>query len=66
MNMNAAKNIKRGNPRGSFPSIVPLLTSGTLGKSGLDSGLHASVLGNESRVWNVRSATGKPSGNLVL
>lgn len=52
--------------RGSSPSIVPLLTSGMLVKLGLDSGLHAQILRNESRVWNSSSAPGKPSGNRVM
>lgn len=66
MNMKCREKYQARKSRGSFPSIVPLLTSGTLVKSGLDSGLHAPILGNESRVRNVRSAPGKPSGNRVM
>lgn len=58
MSTNTEKNTKRGKPRGSFLSVAPLAASGTLGKSGLDRGLRASVLGNESRAWNVCSAPG--------
>lgn len=58
MSTNTEKNTKRLKPRGSFLSVVPLAASGTLGRSGLGRGLHAAVLGNESRAWNMCSAPG--------